>query len=604
MSDCIGRISFIALNGDTPEELGLEPLPAESGVAEVVWDAFGPFEQVVSNAEIHEVGRPLRSPSVGVHLVYVFGHAWLDQDQPQVSIQTGSGSRTETATDFLARLLNGTDPGRTILILDCCHAATFDSYVAPYQLRLTVYGSGIDEKAIALHGDMATRLSLSLLKCLRRCKTSADLTGVLSIVAKEIVKDGVIRGQTVDWRMHGRNLVLTRSQAHVGRDRERSTGIIRRRLVAGGAVAALILGWMNWFYWSHTLIEVDLVDLGTIAGNIVILASEEEPESNERRVFSEKKPNGNRVRIWAPAGNVLIQVNSAYQDGQARAIAFHLSLQPGFSPSSKLLHLALPQASIVEEHSGMARVPPTPWYHGREREQRMNKEAFWIDIAPPTVEEYLPVAQSISEEDLGPKGSLLLDWLQTSSAVDAVGLDQLRTLNRDLGDIFAVIDSANSENVAGGGDLAAGLGDIPCGRCPAPMTRREAEIFCQLQGKRLPTDLEWELAVRGVDGRTFPWGNQFDETRANVPGLPDKGDEPPQLKPVDAYADERSPYGLVDTVGNAGDWVINTQGAYERVYMGATYRFNQEDATTFRMLPLTETDSLLKEITVRCVSEE
>src|SRR4029078_10645428 len=108
-------------------------------------------------------------------------------------------------------------------------------------------------------------------------------------------------------------------------------------------------------------------------------------------------------------------------------------------------------------------------------------------------------------------------------------------------------------NVAAPGDIVVGLGDLPCPRCPAPMTRHEAEIYCASRSMRLPTDLEWELAVRGVDGRVYPWGNLFDPSRANVPGLPAAGAPPPALKPVDAYADQLSPFGLMDTVGNAGD---------------------------------------------------
>ena len=64
-----------------------------------------------------------------------------------------------------------------------------------------------------------------------------------------------------------------------------------------------------------------------------------------------------------------------------------------------------------------------------------------------------------------------------------------------------------------------------------------------------------------------------------------------------------SPFGLIDTVGNAGDWVVNVSGSYENIYMGATYRFNPEDATAFRMLPVTETDILVREITVRCAAD-
>jgi hypothetical protein len=83
-------------------------------------------------------------------------------------------------------------------------------------------------------------------------------------------------------------------------------------------------------------------------------------------------------------------------------------------------------------------------------------------------------------------------------------------------------------------------------------------------------------------------GNQFDDNRAHVPGLPEKGQPSPSLKPVDAYKTELSPFGRIDTVGNAGDWVEDETGLYERVYMGATYRFNPEDPTAFRILPVTD----------------
>lgn len=116
-----------------------------------------------------------------------------------------------------------------------------------------------------------------------------------------------------------------------------------------------------------------------------------------------------------------------------------------------------------------------------------------------------------------------------------------------------------------------------CPECPAPMTWTEAQLYLTKTGKRMPTAEQWELAVRGVDGRRFPWGNKFDPTRLNA-GLP-RGvgwENRSRLLPSRQFPAE-SPFGLIDTVGNAGDWV-ELKG--DPAFMGGCFNQNEEDCTS------------------------
>ena len=66
---------------------------------------------------------------------------------------------------------------------------------------------------------------------------------------------------------------------------------------------------------------------------------------------------------------------------------------------------------------------------------------------------------------------------------------------------------------------------------------------------RLPSEKEWEKAVRGTDGRLFPWGDTFDAARLNSH---DSG--PFDTLPVGTYPAGAGPFGLLDGAGQVFEW--------------------------------------------------
>ena len=86
------------------------------------------------------------------------------------------------------------------------------------------------------------------------------------------------------------------------------------------------------------------------------------------------------------------------------------------------------------------------------------------------------------------------------------------------------------------------------------VTWHDAVGFCSAQGKRLPTEAEWEKAARGPNGLLFPWGDTAPDNGRAMFGQ-HHVHEIPILAAVETGDAGKSPYGLHHMAGNIAEWV-------------------------------------------------
>ena len=133
------------------------------------------------------------------------------------------------------------------------------------------------------------------------------------------------------------------------------------------------------------------------------------------------------------------------------------------------------------------------------------------------------------------------------------------------------------------------------------LTWTTADAYCRWAGGRLPSEMEWEKAARGTDGRTWPWGNEPDSRRYH--GRDSSGGK--LLSAVGRYRDqETQPYGLADMAGNVWEMTATPADDGLHIMKGGSY-LNDLDLSrsAVRWSSGLEQDGTAEYLGFRCVQD-
>lgn len=114
----------------------------------------------------------------------------------------------------------------------------------------------------------------------------------------------------------------------------------------------------------------------------------------------------------------------------------------------------------------------------------------------------------------------------------------------------------------------------------------EAVAFCQWLSETvsetilLPTEQQWQRAAQGDDGRTYPWGNEWECQRCNSSVKPCDSSGTTPVRQYDGKGD--SPFGVADMAGNVWEWCLTAyltgkhtiDGIDARVLRGGSWNDN------------------------------
>jgi len=107
------------------------------------------------------------------------------------------------------------------------------------------------------------------------------------------------------------------------------------------------------------------------------------------------------------------------------------------------------------------------------------------------------------------------------------------------------------------------------------------------QAVRLPTEYEWERAARGIKGREYAWGDNFDRNKVNCASFWKQADDTGYAFDLDyagtsvvgQFKDGNTPDGISDLSGNVYEWTASWYEAEQtyRILRGGSWSLNRRN---------------------------
>jgi iron(II)-dependent oxidoreductase len=261
-----------------------------------------------------------------------------------------------------------------------------------------------------------------------------------------------------------------------------------------------------------------------------------------------------------------------YQHNETILQTLQLKQGAPYSPMARLTPPPAPPAGMLGEQGGMVRFPGgvaeigtddrSAAYDNERPRHAIEVAPFWIDVHSVTNRDFLLFIAAGGYEIPGYWSAEGWQWRQASGAVAPK--------------YWSLVDGTWTTRVM---DRE---GPVDPAHPVCHVSWYEADAFARFAGKRLPTEIEWEVAASWDPDararRTYPWGETPpDRTLANLDQLAFG------TAPVGAYPLNASPIGCKGMIGDVWEWTSSEFGPwpgfqsfpykeYSEVFFGADYK--------------------------------